>query len=161
MGKHEAKGLSDEWYTPKYIFDAMGVGFDVDVAHPRQTTHVPAQKFIYEDSLTQEWQGFIWMNPPWCNTKEKIRWVNKFIVHGNGVALMPDSTSTTWWQHLAGNVDAILFTNGRVKFIKPDGTTGNNPANGTALFAIGEKGVLALQRAEKNGLGICLLTAKN
>ena len=156
MGIHETKGASDEWYTPKYIFDAMQVEFDLDVAHPRCATHVPARNLIHENSLTEEWKGFVWMNPPWCRPKDKTLWVAKFIRHGNGVALMPDSSSAEWWQHFANHADAILFTNGRVKFIKPDGTTGDNPANGTTLFAIGEKGIAALQSAEKNGLGICL-----
>jgi hypothetical protein len=32
MSAWEAAGQSDEWFTPKYIFDAMGVEFDTDVA---------------------------------------------------------------------------------------------------------------------------------
>ncbi len=153
MGTHETKGKSDEWYTPKYIFDAMDVMFDLDVAHPKIETQVPAGCVITEKSLETEWFGFVWMNPPWCSTKDKRKWIDKFIEHGNGVALMPDSTSADWWQYLADNCDAVLFTNGRVKFIKPNGTTGDNPANGTTLFAIGKKAVEALRNAEKNGLG--------
>lgn len=98
MGVHEKLGNSDEWYTPKYIFDALNTWFDLDVAHPKgKSTHVPASNYITEDSLEKEWNGFIWMNPPWCNTKEKLSWVEKFISHSNGIALMPDSTSANWW----------------------------------------------------------------
>lgn len=153
MGKHEKKGQSDEWYTPKYIFEALAVDFDLDVAHPRCKTNVPAKEVMHENSLSNNWTGFVWMNPPWCSTKDKIKWVEKFVKHGNGIALMPDSTSASWWQYFSENTDAVLFVNRRVKFVKPDGTTGDNPANGTSLFAIGEKAIEALRNAKKNGLG--------
>lgn len=159
MAIHETKGKSDEWYTPKYIFDAMNVIFDLDVAHPKIETCVPAKSIITENSLEKDWQGFIWMNPPWCSTKDKKKWIDKFIEHGNGVALMPDSTSADWWQYLAHNSYSVLFTNTRVKFIKPDGTTGDNPANGTCLFAIGQKAIKALRQAEENGLGKMFISA--
>ena len=42
MGQWETKGASDEWYTPAYIFDALGERFDMDVASPPRQTHVPA-----------------------------------------------------------------------------------------------------------------------
>jgi len=32
MSHWEAAGKSSEWYTPKYIFDALGCTFDLDVA---------------------------------------------------------------------------------------------------------------------------------
>ncbi|WP_313374290.1 DNA N-6-adenine-methyltransferase [Chishuiella sp.] len=159
MAIHQTKGKTDEWYTPKYIFDALEVSyFDLDVAHPCQKTFVPALNFYTEDSLNKEWFGFVWMNPPWCKTKSKINWIKKFINHANGLALMPDSTSSEWWQYFAKNSDAVLFTSKRVCFIKPDNTKGDSPANGTTLFAIGEKAVRALKQAEKNKLGIFLKT---
>lgn len=34
MAAYEAYGKSDEWYTPRYIFDAIGIRFDLDVAAP-------------------------------------------------------------------------------------------------------------------------------
>lgn len=156
MGIHESKGKSDEWYTPKYIFDALEVEFDLDVAHPDKKTFVPTKNFYTNNSLEKEWSGFIWMNPPWCDIKSKKKWIEKFIKHGNGLALMPDSTSSDWWQYLCNNSDCILFTSKRVRFIKIDGTSGDSPANGTTLFAIGEKATEALLNAQKNGLGICL-----
>ena len=157
MGIHENKGLSDEWYTPKYIFEALGTDFDLDVAHPNCETNVPAKIKITENSLSKKWSGFIWMNPPWCSTKDKVKWIEKFVNHANGIALLPDSTSAKWWQYLSKNSNAVLFVEGRVKFIKADGSTGDNPANGTTLFAIGEKAVKSLLNAEKKGLGITYL----
>lgn len=149
---------SDEWYTPKYIFDALDCEFDMDVAHPKnhEHTHVPAKRFIYEDSLNTEWFGFVWMNAPYGNRGEKDAWMDKMFLHYNGIALTPDRTSAPWWQKAAMQADAILFVHGKIKFIKPDGTLGNSPENGTTLMAYGSKAVAALTKAKYNHLGTML-----
>jgi len=153
MGVHETKGKSDEWYTPKYVFDALGCKFDLDVASPTQETFVPASNFIFDSSLDRAWNGFVWMNPPFGGRNGIIPWLDKFVEHSNGIALTPDRTSAPWWQDIARKVDAVLFVAGKIKFIKPDGTTGDSPSTGTTLFALGDKGVQALKNAEKNKLG--------
>ena len=160
---HELKGKSNEWYTPKYIFDAMEVVFDLDVAAPLVPNfyHVPCESRItkVDCGLRSNWDGFVWMNPPFGNQKNKLLWINKFIEHGNGIALMPDRSSASWWQLFCKNSDVILNVSKKIKFIRPDGTTGDSPSNGTTLFAIGAKGVQALKAAQSNDLGI-LLTNK-
>ncbi len=154
MSKHEQIGQSDECYTPKYIFDALGVSFDLDVAHPKDSlTLVPTDRFITEDSLNKDWKGFIWCNPPFGGRNGLIPWIDKFCIHGNGIILTPDRTSAPWCQTLFKQTDGVLFIDGKVKFIKPDGTRGNSPSTGTCLFAIGSKGVDALRSAQKKGLG--------
>lgn len=152
---HEAAVKSNEWYTPKYIFDALECHFDQDVATPfdLEFVNVPTYRWISEDSLDRDWWGFVWMNPPFGNQREKLLWIQKFINHGNGIALFPDRTSAPWWQHFAKSADAVLFVDGKIKFIRPDGSKGESPGNGTTLFAIGTNGVAALKNAEKNGLG--------
>jgi len=58
-------GASDDWYTPPYIFDALGEVFDLDVANAAVGgAFVPCLASIGADSLEQEWSGFLWMNPP-------------------------------------------------------------------------------------------------
>jgi hypothetical protein len=66
MSLHEqCVGATDEWYTPPYVFEAMGVRFDLDVAAPRRLDWIPINdRFITSGSLEQDWRGFIWMNPP-------------------------------------------------------------------------------------------------
>lgn len=153
---HERRGESDEWYTPKYIFDALGVQFTMDVAAPVDRTHchVPANLFVAHNSLESEWKGFIWMNPPYGHQSTKRKWLRKFMDHGCGVALVPDRTSAPWWQEAAREACAVLFVAGKIKFIRPDGSLGKQPGNGTTLFASGDEGVHALEIAERNGLGI-------
>lgn len=36
MAAYEKTGESDEWYTPRYIFDALNARFDMDVAAPKE-----------------------------------------------------------------------------------------------------------------------------
>ena len=154
MGTWERPGKSDEWYTPAFVFAAMGVRFDLDVAAPVQgPRHVPADRWYSDASLTRHWQGFIWMNPPFGGRNHLAAWVDKFVRHGNGVALVPDRTSAPWFQELASNADALLLVAGKIKFEKPDGTVGKSPANGTVLAATGWRGKAALKQASAQGLG--------
>jgi hypothetical protein len=160
MGHWENNGKTDEWYTPKYIFDALGVEFDLDVASPidRSLCHVPAKDFITENSLDISWSGFAWCNPPFGGRNGISPWLEKMKVHGNGIALSPDRSSTTWWQDAARSADAILFVHRKIKFISNHGYIGTKPGNGTTLFAYGSKAVEALRNAESKGLGIFFLS---
>lgn len=154
MSKWENPGGSDEWYTPKYIFDALECRFDMDVAAPIDRTHcnVPADKFITENSLNAEWNGFVWMNPPFGGRNGIAPWLDKIAAHGNGIALTPDRTSAPWWQKAAEQADAVLFIAGKVKFIKPDGSTGDSPSTGTTLFGYGIRGRILLRLSKSLGI---------
>lgn len=159
MALHEqAVGASNEWYTPRYFFDAMGVRFDVDVSHPGRAVvdWIPADELITERSLEREWRGFAWMNAPYGGRNGLAPWLEKFFRHGNGVALVPDRTSAPWWQDYARKADALLFVGGKPKFIRPDLTEGKSPAQGATLLSAGPRGVEALQNAARAGLGLIL-----
>lgn len=122
MAAYEARGESDEWYTPAYIFDALGLAFDLDVACPPEgPRHVPAARFYSSGSLEKEWSGLVWMNPPFGHQSTKRAWLRKFFDHGNGIALLPDRTSAPWWQEFSPLAGAILFVSPKVKFEMPDG----------------------------------------
>lgn len=158
MGNWETAGASDEWYTPKYIFDALEETFDLDVAAPFDNPFsiTPCDDRFYNGSLDHDWSGFIWMNPPFGGRNGLIPWLDKFFNHGNGIALTPDRTSAPWWQEANKKSDAVLFIAGKVRFIKPDGTEGKSPSTGTTLFASGDRAVNALIRAQGNGLGMVM-----
>lgn len=158
----ESNGKSDEWYTPKYIFDALDVTFDLDVAAPPGgAPHVPARSNITEseNGLITPYQGFIWMNPPFGGRNGLVPWLDRFFDHGNGIALTPDRTSAPWWQDANRKADATLFIAGKVRFIRPDGSEGKSPSTGTTLFASGYRAVIALKDADYNGLGTCMVKA--
>lgn len=85
---------NDECYTPQWVFDAMGLRFDLDVAAPtdRKQISVPADRFYTEadNGLVQPWTGRVWMNPPFSKITP---WIHKFLEHGNGVCLVPLSSN--------------------------------------------------------------------
>lgn len=139
MSYWESGGKSDEWYTPKYIFDAMGVKFDLDVAHPKGGPVTPSTNQLSHNSLEKPWTGLVWMNPPFGGRNSLVPWIEKFFSHGSGVALTPDRTSAPWYQVCLSSCDGFLLINGKVKFIRPDGTEGRSPSCGTTLWASGEK----------------------
>ncbi|MCI1143169.1 hypothetical protein MOP88_14060 [Sphingomonas sp. WKB10] len=80
-------------------------------------------------------------------------WLDRFFEHGDGIALTPDRTSAPWFQDAWRRAEAVLFTR-KLRFIRPDGSEGASPSNGTALFAVGASGVTALIRAARAGFGI-------
>lgn len=147
-------GASDEWYTPKYIFDALGCQFDLDVASPRfGPLHVPCKDWIWQNSLCRPWHGFVWMNAPFGGRGDKQAWLDKFFLHGNGIALTPDRTSAPWFIRSWPRASLVLFMP-KVKFIRPDGSIGKQPGNGTALWAAGPHAKACLYTAAERGLGI-------
>lgn len=148
MAAYETAGKSDDWYTPKYVFDALDVVFDMDVASPKEgPRYVPCSSWIHENSICKEWLGFVWMNMPFGNQASKRLWLNKFFCHGNGIALVPDRTSAPWFQEFAPHADAILWVSPKIKFERPDGSIGESPGTGTALFGVGERAVEHLENA--------------
>jgi hypothetical protein len=112
--------MADDWYTPKSVFDRLGVEFDLDVCSPvGGTGFVPAKKFysIEDDALVKPWDGFVWMNPPYsCPTP----FVEKFIAHNNGIALVPFSKSN-WFIKLWNKSDAMCPIEPNIKFERPTG----------------------------------------
>jgi hypothetical protein len=162
MALHEqSAGKTDEWYTPPHVFDALGCWFHMDVASPGPaiTPWIPASIFICGDSLTTDWHSFVWMNPPFGGRNGLIPWLEKFVAHGNGIALVPDRTSAPWWQWFAARADSVLFVAPKLKFIGADGEPGKSPAQGTCLMAIGYDGIAALCRAQQQGLGLLAQTS--
>ncbi len=158
MGKHEAKSKTDEWYTPAWVFEAMGSTFDLDVAAPESGAHIPATDWcraaLTKHSVPFKWRGFVWMNPPFGGRNGYRPWAKKFIAHGNGVALAPNRTGAPWWQEFARECDSLLFVTPKIKFLRPDGSEGKSPGYGSVLMAIGTQGNQALERAGANGAGL-------
>lgn len=161
MGVHEqCIGASDEWYTPAYVFEALGETFDLDPASSHRLT--PSGQWCAAEwvsgGLTRAWPrgAFVWLNPPFGGRNGIVPWLETFFAHGCGVALVPDRTSAPWWQRFAAQAHAILFVSPKIKFIGVDGKPGASPAQGTALFAAGERAVVALQNAGTARLGVVL-----
>lgn len=152
MSAWESRGTSSDWYTPAYIFDALGCRFDLDVAAPiGGPRHVPCERYLSILSPPMRWAGFIFMNAPYGARNGLESWLEKFFAHDNGIALTPDRTSASWFQAAAKQANALLFISPKVKFERPDGTLGKSPGCGTVLMSAGSRGRAALFRAGRLG----------
>ena len=133
---------SDEHYTPKMLFDLLNLEFDMDVCAPTGgVPWIPAkQSFDLEmNGLSQNWDGLVWMNPPF--SKPGI-WVEKFISHGNGIALCVVSRSN-WFNQLWNECDGMLPFPRQWKFERPDGSS-KQISFQSMLFAMGDVSYQAL-----------------
>jgi len=137
---------SDEHYTPKWLFDGMGIEFDLDVAAPTGGSHVPSRNYYTEsdDGLAQRWSGNVWMNPPFSKPSP---WVEKFIANGQGIALLVVSRSQ-WFRDIWDAADGISPTPYNFKFERPDGT-GKQISFQTFLFAFGAVNVEGIKKLER------------
>ncbi len=112
---------TDDWYTPRWIFDAAAITFDLDVAAPIDPTMrtVPARRYLtlLDDGLTSEWEGIIWCNPPYSKAEP---WVDRWAAHPDGMILLPSVCEVHWLGTVLNAADA--FTMLAVDFHRPDGT---------------------------------------
>lgn len=115
----------DDYFTPAWVFERMGIEFDLDVAAPDGgVSWIPARRFLTkaDDGLATDWTGRVWMNPPFS---QATPWVAKFIAHGNGVALLPQAKSA-WHLAIWRQADAVcLPADGFFNFIGTDDRTGS------------------------------------
>lgn len=156
---HEAPvGASVEWYTPAWVFEALGLAFDLDPCHPAERLPwVPASRTygLPADGLALPWAGRVWCNPPYG--RETARWLARMAEHGNGVALVFARADTAWFHDAASSAGAVLFVRKRIRFVGPDGKPrpgkdgkASSPGAGSMLVAWGAENVAALERS---GLG--------
>jgi hypothetical protein len=126
VGAADVADTSDDYYTPRWIFDAAGLVFDMDVAAPVDPSRrtCPARRYLtpVEDGLTQPWEGLVWMNPPYSRP---LPWVDRFAEHRNGLALLPTPKGTPWLGPLLRCLDAMTLLT--VDFGRPDGSKGCLP----------------------------------
>lgn len=143
-GRKIEKG--DEHYTPAWVFEALNVPFDLDVCSPEGGRNIAPKYFTEADNgLEQEWYGNVWMNPPYSTPTP---WVDKFLAHGKGIALLP-MTRGKWWDKMWQGSDAVVPCEYNFKFVRADGTERVIMFR-TMYFAIGEKNAAALHRVSQN-----------
>lgn len=149
------KHKSVEWYTPKWVFDALAINFDLDPASPHDfETMVPAatKYTVFDDGLKKPWFGRVWINPPYG--PDIGLWMRRMIEHGNGIALVFSRTDASWFQEAMRQASAVLFLSGRVDFIpgKENQHKKSRAGAGTALFAFGPHCQIALRNLESRGV---------
>lgn len=132
---------NDEWYTPKEIIQSLGE-FDLDPATSLEAYKLnKSARKIYttkENGLRQEWEGRVWLNPPYSNPLIQ-QFLMKMAEHNNGIALVFAKIEAKWFHDIVLQyATAIKFLYNRIRFYKPDGTQGMQPRNGSMLIAYGK-----------------------
>jgi phage N-6-adenine-methyltransferase len=132
---------NDEWYTPQEIIQSLGT-FDLDPATSLNAYKLNnSAKKIYtvkDNGLTQEWEGRVWLNPPYSNPLIQ-QFLMKMAEHNNGIALVFAKIEAKWFHDIVlKHATAIKFLYNRIRFYKPDGTQGMQPRNGSMLLAYGK-----------------------
>jgi hypothetical protein len=107
LGGAPGQGLeSDERYTPAWVFDGLGLVFDLDVAAPvagGDVVPARARYTVADDGLAQPWYGAVWCNPPFSDSTP---WAERFIEHRCGVFLGPVANAR-WTHEMLAAADLI------------------------------------------------------
>ena len=110
---------TDLWSTPSKFYDDLNAEFLFTLDVCATFENAKCQKFftVYDDGLSQEWNGVCWMNPPYGRTISD--WMKKAysssLNNATVVCLVPSRTDTNWWHDFA-MMGEIRFIKGRLKF---------------------------------------------
>lgn len=138
---------SDDYYTPKWLFDAIGLHFDLDVASPPEgPPFTPCSNYYtqQDDGLLQPWHGRVWMNPPYS---KPAPWVDKFLNHGNGIALLPFAKSK-WCEKLWESEAKMVYVRA-ITFERSDMNVITQAPFSLGLWAIGKDNAQAIANVGK------------
>lgn len=126
----------DDWYTPRWLFDSLGLLFDVDVCAPVDPAHrtCPARRHYTEadDGLAQDWAGLVWCNPPYSDAAP---WVAKWLEHGDGLLLTHIPANARWAVDVWRQADTAVWLQA-LEFARPNGQT-YRPGYALQLAGIG------------------------
>lgn len=109
-----------DWETPPRFFEAVNneFGFTLDACATEENAKCIRFFSPEDDALKQEWNGVVWMNPPYGHQIGK--WIEKaYIASVRGatvVALIPAKTETKWWHTWVMRSAEIRFIQGRMRF---------------------------------------------
>ena len=137
-----------EWLTPRYLMEHLGA-FDLDPCAPiiRPWDTARLHYTIEDDGLSKQWHGRVWCNPPYGS--ETREWVGRCASHGNAIVLIFARTETrTFFDHIWGRADGILFIKGRISFCHVNGDqaeySGGAPS---CLVAYGAENAIVLKNS--------------
>jgi phage N-6-adenine-methyltransferase len=142
---------NNEWYTPDEFLDlareVMGA-IDLDPAscEAAQARVAAAAYFTEEDDgLTKDWNGRVWLNPPYAQPLigQFVDKLTSEIEAGRvteAILLTNSATDTSWFHEAAEASKSICFTRGRLRFVPADPSReANSPAQGQAFFYFGHR----------------------
>ena len=136
-----------EWYTPEHIVDraaeVMGDRIMLDPASCADANIiVQAENFytVETNGLAQEWNGSVWLNPPYDHVTPWADKLSEEIEAGRvteACVLVNASTETKWFSKFAARASSVCFIAGRLSFWNPKKASKHAP-HGNALFYFGK-----------------------
>lgn len=160
-----------ERYTPGYIIElareTMG-DIDIDPAscEVANTYLVKATQYFdkHSDGLIQEWNGRVWLNPPYDRGLIDLFVDKLFHEYSIGhttqaIVLTNNATETRWCNRLVKQSDAVCLVFGRIHFCAPNSigqvyTPKGSPLQGQLITYIGDDWKRFCDKFKT--LGICL-----
>lgn len=129
--------------TPSHIFASLGK-IDLDPCAGEETLIANVNYALErgEDGLQLPWFGFVYCNPPFS---QKEQWAERMKEHGNGILILPERGSASWFGPLAVAAGRYFVMGQKINFI--GGPSSNNL--GSVLFLFGDE---AVKRIAKSGL---------
>jgi hypothetical protein len=165
-----AKGevIDPEWYTPAPIIaavrDVLGV-IDLDPASCEAANKiVKATRFFNNETngLNQEWNGKIFLNPPYTQRGLKSFFGKLFDEITaervtEAIILSHNYTDSPWCQDALRKADAVCFAKERITFLRPNGIA-DAPLQGSMFFYFGDHPEKFMRRFD--GIGVILRALK-
>jgi hypothetical protein len=108
---------ADDCYTPRWVFDAMGLHFDLDAAAPvGGPLHTPTDRYYTaaDDGLVAPWTGVVWCNPPYSNFGP---WARRWAEHPAGALMGTYTPGTSWTPVVFAAADAVALIT--AEFVRP------------------------------------------
>lgn len=140
------------WFTPKIFFDVLGP-FDIDIATTINRPFDTAKEHLCVeevDSLSCEWRGYVWANPPYG--KELTPFVDRFLKHKNGVMLIFARMGSEAMQKVLvsykKNECDLFFLRRRIAFIDKNGKKASNAGTDSLLVLMGLGRFSAIEKLE-------------
>lgn len=156
MGSHHsANAKTTTWLTPPHVIAALG-DFDLDPCAAPGWRTAGRHVVLPEDGLAGDWEGRVWLNPPYGN--EAWVWLSKLAAHGRGTALIFARTETSGFvEQVWGKASAVKFLHGRLHFHYPDGSRAKaNSGAPSVLVAYGIEDAIRLQASNLPGTFLML-----
>jgi phage N-6-adenine-methyltransferase len=140
---------NNEWCTPpEWIERARAVMGSIDLDPASSASAQPVVRAtewadIETDGLEHEWNGNIWLNPPYSRGLIE-KYVAKLTEEQRAgrlrqaVVLVHSRTDTAWFHKLFSIADAFAITRGRIAFQNKNSPR-SSPVNGSVFFYIGNE----------------------
>jgi len=167
--KNRLTSNSEEWGTPKILFDQLNelFQFDWDAAASDWNTKVPRFFSKDDDALMQDWYGTVmdargnqpgpnlpavWLNPPYG--RNMGAWIRKAYEESQRgmdvIVLIFCRSCTRWWHETVRNALSVTFLQGRVPFVRPDGSSKGAAPASSVILHFGPKSIDQYPKPERD-----------